>query len=93
MKDYGKQRSTVKPDEVVIDKYSVWIYSDIQEVCEHHPDSDENFVEYEFNMIQYTKDEYSKIQEERIAELEAQNAELQANLEMQAEVLDYLLMA
>lgn len=31
--------------------------------------------------------------EERIAELEAQNAELQANLEMQAEVLDYLLMA
>jgi len=31
--------------------------------------------------------------EERIAELEAQNAALQANLEMQAEVLDYLLMA
>lgn len=31
--------------------------------------------------------------EERIAELEAQNAKLQANLEMQAEVLDYLLMA
>jgi len=34
-----------------------------------------------------------QVREERIAELEAQNAELQANLEMQAEVLDYLLMA
>lgn len=34
-----------------------------------------------------------QIREERIAELEAQNAELQASLEMQAEVLDYLLMA
>ena len=34
-----------------------------------------------------------KTAEERIAELEAQNVELQASLEMQAEVLDYLLMA
>jgi hypothetical protein len=33
-----------------------------------------------------------KSNEERIAELEAQNAELQASIEMQAEVLDFLLM-
>lgn len=87
MKDYGRQRSTKKPDEVVIDKYSVWIYSDIQEVCEHHPDSNEDFVEYEFNMVQYTKDEYSKMQEKRIAELEEQNMMLMECLLEMSEVV------
>lgn len=32
MIDYGKVRSTVKPDEVEIDEYSVWVNSDIKEI-------------------------------------------------------------
>jgi len=58
MKDYGKQRSTVKPDEMVIDEFSVWIHSDIQEVSEPGIDDQEGFTGYEFNMVQYTKDEF-----------------------------------
>lgn len=34
MKDYGKTRSTVRPEEKVIDEFSVWIASNIQAVSE-----------------------------------------------------------
>ena len=30
MVDYGKVRSTVKPEEKVVDDYSVWVNSDIE---------------------------------------------------------------
>lgn len=58
MKDFGRQRSTVKPDEMVMDEFSVWIHSDIQEVSEPGIDDQEGFAGYEFNMVQYTKDEF-----------------------------------
>lgn len=58
MKDFGKQRSTVKPDEMVMDEFSVWIHSDIQEVSEPGIDDQEGFTGYEFNMVQYSKDEF-----------------------------------
>ena len=32
MKDFGKVRSTVKPEAMVIDDFSVWVCTDIQEV-------------------------------------------------------------
>lgn len=57
MIDYGKVRSTVKPDEIVIDEFSVWQYTDIQEVSENVGEENE-FVGYEFNMVQYSKDEF-----------------------------------
>lgn len=34
MVDYGKVRSTVKPDPIVIDEFSVWVHTDIQSVSE-----------------------------------------------------------
>lgn len=58
MIDYGKQRCAVKPDAMVIDEFSVWIHSDIQEVSEPGVDDQEGFTGYEFNMVQYTKDEF-----------------------------------
>ncbi|MCZ9313145.1 MAG: hypothetical protein O0V67_07185 [Methanocorpusculum sp.] len=58
MKDFGRQRSTVRPDEMVIDEFSVWIHSDIQEVSEPGIDDQEGFTGYEFNMVQYDKDEF-----------------------------------
>ena len=50
MIDYGKVRSTVKPDEIVIDEFSVWQHTDIQEVSENVGEENE-FVGYEFNMV------------------------------------------
>ena len=56
MVDYGKQRSTVKPESMVLDETSVWIYTNITPVEETV--GEEVFSGWEFNMVQYTKDEY-----------------------------------
>lgn len=61
MVDYGKVRSTVKPDPIVIDEFSVWVYTDIQSVSENVGTENE-FVGYEFNMKQFDKDEYIQAQ-------------------------------
>lgn len=68
MKDYGKQRSTVKPDEMVIDEFSVWIHSDIQEISEPGIHDQEGFTGYEFNMVQYGKDEFNILQMKKLQE-------------------------
>lgn len=56
MIDYGAIRSTVKPDAVEIDEYSVWLNSDIKEI--EMQSEDKTHTEYEFNQVRYTKDEY-----------------------------------
>lgn len=56
MIDYGRQRSTVKPEPMILDEHSVWIHSNIEEVEETV--GEEVFSGYEFDMVQYTKDEY-----------------------------------
>lgn len=57
MVDYGKVRSTVKPESIVIDDFSVWQHTHIQEVSENVGEENE-FKGFEFNMVQYTKDEF-----------------------------------
>jgi flagellar motility protein MotE (MotC chaperone) len=78
MIDYGKVRSTVKPDEVEIDEYSVWVNSDIKEIDVQL--EDEIHTEYEFNQIRYTKDEYIKMIDERNTTLESQLTDTQLAL-------------
>ena len=48
MKDYGRVRSCVKPESVVIDDFSV----------SENIGEENEFVGYEFSMIQYGKDEF-----------------------------------
>lgn len=57
MVDYGKVRSTIKPESIVIDDFSVWQHTNIQEVSENVGEENE-FKGFEFNMVQYTKDEF-----------------------------------
>ena len=68
MIDYGKTRSTVKPDKMIIDEFSVWINTDIQRLEVNI--EDDIHTEYEFNQFQYSKDEYIKMIYEHNAELE-----------------------
>ena len=42
---------------IVIDEFSVWQHTDIQEISENVGEENE-FVGYEFNMVQYSKDEF-----------------------------------
>ena len=79
MKDFGKTRSTVKPDAVVIDDNSVWVPTDIQEVHESVGE-DQSLDGYEFNMIQYEKDEYILMMSEKNSELEKQVTDTQLAL-------------
>ena len=79
MKDFGKTRSTVKPDAVIIDDNSAWVHTDIQEVHESVGE-DQSFDGYEFNMIQYEKDEYILMMSEKNSELEKQVTDTQLAL-------------
>ena len=68
MVDYDKVRSTVKPEPIVIDEFSVWQHTNIQDASENVGEENE-FVGFEYNMIQFTKDEF-------ILQQAAHNAEL-----------------
>ena len=54
MKSYGTVKSAVRPDEKIVDEYSVWVNSDIIKTEEG----------FEYHMVQYTKDEYIKLMDE-----------------------------
>lgn len=60
MKDYGRVRSTAKPEAMTIDEHSVWVNTDIEEISENIGEKNE-FVGYEYNMMQYSKEEYIKL--------------------------------
>ena len=51
MKNYGRVKSTVKPKEIEIDAYSVWLNSDIHEISVAYDGIAS--AEYEFNQKQY----------------------------------------
>ena len=52
-----KVQSTVKPQAVEIDEFSVWIAENIQEVTVKDEEGKEH-TEYEYELSQLTKDEY-----------------------------------
>ena len=54
MKSYGTVKSAVRPDEKIVDEYSVWVNSDITKTEEG----------FEYHMVQYSKDEYIKLMDE-----------------------------
>lgn len=52
-----KVRSTVKPQAVEIDEFSVWIAENIQEVTVKDEEGKDH-IEYEYELSQLSKDEY-----------------------------------
>lgn len=80
MKDYGRTRSTVRPEEKVIDEFSVWIASDIQGITEAGIDDQEGFTGFEYNLVQYDKDEYISMIDDKNASLEQQMTDTQIAL-------------
>lgn len=71
MIDYGRVRSTVRPEEKVIDAYSVWLNTDIRAISE---------TEYEYRQVRYTKDEYLRLIDDKNAQLEEQLTDTQLAL-------------
>lgn len=79
MVDYGKVRSTIKPEGVVIDDYSVWENTSIEAVSEN-VGTETEFNGFEYNMVQYDKNEYILKQAQANAELSDQLTETQLAL-------------
>ena len=59
MVNHGTVRSTVKPKELVVDEFSVWVHRNITEISENVGEENE-FVGYQYDCVQYEKDEYIK---------------------------------
>lgn len=75
MKNYGLQRSAVEPKAVEITESKVFVATDIEQVT---VTMDEQEVqEYQFNLVEYDKDEYIKIISEKNEELEQQMTDTQ----------------
>ena len=66
MIDYGKQRSTVKPDELELTETKVFVSSNITEVNEPETDEYSGFTGYEFDLIEYRKTNISKFKQKRM---------------------------
>ena len=77
MKEYGKVRSTKQPEQKVIDDYSVWVAENITPVTEAGTDEQPGFTGYEYDLTQYTKDEYIKMIDDKNASLEDQMTQAQ----------------
>lgn len=77
MKEYGKVRSTKQPEQKVIDDYSVWVAANITTVTEAGTDEQPGFTGYEYDLTQYTKDEYISMIDEKNASLETQVTDTQ----------------
>lgn len=80
MKQYGTQRSTVKPEDVEITESKVFSYKNITEIKVKNPESDDEVKMYEFTLTEYDKDEYIRIQAEKNASLEEQMTQTQVAL-------------
>lgn len=78
MINHGRVQSTVKPKEIEIDEYSVWKNENISEIT--ITDESGEHTEYEFNQIQYTKDEYIKLMSEQNQNLENELTDTQIAL-------------
>lgn len=78
MKNYGLQRSAVEPKAVEITESKVFVATNIEQVT---LTMDEQEVqEYQFNLVEYDKDEYIKIISEKNEELEQQMTDTQLAL-------------
>mgnify|MGYP000927483962 len=78
MIEHGKVRSTVSPEPILVDEFSVWVCSNITQVEEDN--GEETFNGFEYDMVQYEKDEYIKIMTETNQNLEKQVTDLQVAL-------------
>lgn len=72
MIDYGKTRSTMKPLDVEITQTRVFTASNIHSITEPSEDNLEGFSGFEFDLTEYTIEEYIKLQAEKNSELSSE---------------------
>ena len=78
MIEHGKVRSTVSPEPILVDEFSVWVCSNITQVEEDN--GEESFTGFEYDMVQYEKDEFIKIMTETNQTIETKLTDVQLAL-------------
>ncbi|MBA9087461.1 hypothetical protein FHR92_003946 [Fontibacillus solani] len=78
MIEHGKVKSTIEPEPITVDEHSVWVCSNIVPVEEIS--GEDTFSGFEYDMVQYSKDEYIKIINDKNQSLEAQLTDVQLAL-------------
>lgn len=78
MIEHGKVKSTIAPEPITVDEHSVWVCSNIAPVEE--TSGEDTFIGFEYDMVQYSKDEYIKIINDKNQSLEAQLTDVQLAL-------------
>ena len=78
MKNYGIQKSSVLPNNFEITDSKVFVYENIEEIISKF--EEQEITEYQFNLIEYDKDEYIKIISEKNEELNQQIIDTQLAL-------------
>ena len=77
MINHGVVRSTIKPERMIIDEYSVWIHENINEIeVEDEIINDKGKTE----MVQYTKEEYIALQSSQTTDIEMALVEIYESL-------------
>lgn len=79
MKDFGTVKSAVRPEPLVVDDFSVWINSDVEETTTPGMDGVMEHG-FQYRMIQYTKDEYIRLMAEQNTALGEEVTNLQLAL-------------
>ena len=69
MTELGKQKSTVRPQDVEILETKVFLASNVEEVTET---IGEEFNGFQFDLTEYTKDEYIRLLDTKNQSLESQ---------------------
>lgn len=80
MTNHGKVRSVKQPEQLVMDDYSVWVSSNISKVTEPGSEEQPGFDGWEYDLVQYTKDEFIKAKAEENESLSAQMTGMQLAL-------------
>ena len=79
MIDHGIVKSSISPEPMVIDEFSVWINTNIEETSETGMDG-KKITGFQYQMIQYTKDEYIQMMVEKNQKTDQQVTEAQLAL-------------
>lgn len=75
MKNYGKVIGA-KPQPLEINEKVVRLATNIKEITSTEPETEETITEYEFTLVEYTKDEYIKMLQGQITDTELAIVEL-----------------
>ncbi len=75
MKTFPNTRSAVEPQPKVVDDYSVWISDSVHTVTVTDEEGNER-KEFEYNLTQYSKDEYIRLMDNRTDDVEMAIVEL-----------------